>query len=793
MKFSEQWLREWVNPDCTTQELAHRLTMAGLEVDAIEPVAGEFEKVVVGEVLVVEPHPDADKLRVCTVDIGKAEPLQIVCGAANVEEGMKVAAALIGAKLPGGLKIKKSKLRGVESFGMLCSEQELGMADSAEGLLPLASDAQPGQEIRDYLNLNDVSIELGLTPNRGDCLGVAGIARETGVLFDCKVTEPEMGAVAAAINDTFPVAVQAPGDCPRYLGRIIKGIDPQADTPLWMQERLRRSGLRSLGPVVDVTNYVLLELGQPMHAFDLAKLQGGLWVRRAVRNESLTLLDGNKVTLDPETLVIADVRGPQAMAGIMGGEASAVTGSTTDIFLECAYFAPLQIAGRARQYGLHTDSSHRFERGVDPELQARAMERATALLLEIVGGKPGPVSELVSGADLPSRDAIPLRAARINQVLGTTIADDEIARILDQLGMQISSTAEGEWSVVSPSFRFDITIEEDLIEEVGRIHGYDRLPTRHGQGELIMMPRTETRIPLHRLRHRLVDRGYQEAISYSFIDPELQERIGDGTTAVRLANPIASDMAVMRTSLWPGLITALQFNRNRQQERVLLFESGIKYLQQANDIKEEKTIAGIACGSWLPEQWGSETRRIDYYDVKADVEALLTLAAPSSTWEFHATENPVLHPGQSAEIMRNGVVIGQIGALHPALAATLDLPEGVFLFELSLDAIQEAVLPAFSEVSRFPAIRRDLAIVVANTITSQEICDCVRDAAGDWLTKLQLFDVYSGKGIDSGEKSLALGLILQASSRTLTDTDVEGVVENVLTALQQNFDATLRE
>ncbi|MGD9000794.1 MAG: phenylalanine--tRNA ligase subunit beta, partial [Granulosicoccaceae bacterium] len=463
MKFSEQWLREWVNPDCSTQELAHRLTMAGLEVDAIEPVAGEFEKVVVGEVLVVEAHPDADKLRVCTVDTGKAEPLQIVCGAANVAEGMKVPTALIGAKLPGGLKIKKGKLRGVESFGMLCSEQELGMADSAEGLLPLPDDAQPGQDVRDYLGLNDVSIELGLTPNRGDCLGVAGIARETGVLFDCAVSEQDTSAVTPVINDTFPVAVQAHDYCPRYLGRVIRGIDPQATTPMWMQERLRRSGLRSLGPVVDVTNYVLLELGQPMHAFDLAKLQGGLWVRRAVRNESLTLLDGNKVSLDPDTLVIADVKGPQAMAGIMGGAASAVSDSTSDIFLECAYFAPLPIAGRARQYGLHTDSSHRFERGVDPALQQRAIERATALLLGIVGGQAGPVSEEVSIADMPSRPDIRLRSTRINKVLGTGIVNDEIERILGQLGMQVSSTADGEWSVRPPSFRFDINIEEDLI------------------------------------------------------------------------------------------------------------------------------------------------------------------------------------------------------------------------------------------------------------------------------------------------------------------------------------------
>lgn len=793
MKFSEQWLREWINPDCTTQELAHRLTMAGLEVDAIEPVAGQFDKVVVGEVLVVDGHPDADKLRVCTVDIGKAEPLQIVCGAANVAEGMKVPTALIGANLPGGMKIKKGKLRGIESFGMLCSEQELGLAETAEGLLALPGDAIPGQDIRAYLQLDDVSIELGLTPNRGDCLGIAGIAREVAVLFDGAVTSQVESTATATIQDTFPVAVQAIADCPRYLGRVIRNIDPQAATPLWIQERLRRSGLRSLGPVVDVTNYVLLELGQPMHAFDLGKLQGGLWVRRAVRNESLVLLDGNKVTLDQDSLVIADVRGPQALAGIMGGQHSAVSGTTTDIFLECAFFAPLPIAGRARSYGLHTDSSHRFERGVDPEVQRPALERATALLLSIVGGQAGPVQEVVSKADLPARPLIRLRAERINRLLGTAIPADDIAHILGRLGMQLAATGEGEWQVRAPVFRFDISIEEDLVEEVGRIHGYDRLPTRHARAELAMAECSEAHIGVSRLRSRLVDRGYQEVVTYSFVDPADQQRFMPGTQAVRLANPIASDMAVMRTSLWPGLIKALQFNRNRQQERILIFECGIRYLLQDNEIIEKNTIAGVVCGSALPEQWAVQARPFDYFDIKADVEALLSLSAPSEEWTFNPAENPVLHPGQGAEIRRNGDVIGQIGAIHPAILAEIGLQGPVFAFEIDLSALQRANVPHFSPVSRFPAIRRDLAIVVDQSISAVSISNCVREAAGEWLAKLQLFDVYSGKGIDSGEKSLALGLTLQASSRTLTDTDVEGVVGQVLDALKQNFDATLRE
>jgi phenylalanyl-tRNA synthetase beta chain len=794
MKFSEQWLREWVDPKVSTAKLAHRLTMAGLEVDSIDPVAGDFSNVVVGEILEIEQHPDADKLRVCMVDVGKKDLLKIVCGAANAEKGLRAPVALVGAVLPGGLKIKKGKLRGVDSFGMLCSEQELGMAESADGLMVLPADATPGADIRDYLGLDDVSIELGLTPNRGDCLGIAGIAREVGVLFGLDVEGPQIDPMPADHRETFPVEIQSTDDCPHYIGRVIKDINAGVATPLWMQEKLRRSGLRSLGPVVDVTNYVLLELGQPMHAFDLKKLQGGLWVRRAIRNESLVLLGGNKIALDSESLVIADVKGPQALAGIMGGQASAVSDSSKHIFLESAFFAPLPIAGRARRFGLHTASSHRFERGVDPKQQRRAIERATALLLSIVGGKAGPVIEVTDRKTLPDQRVVTLRAARVARVLGTPVENKKIEDILVHLGMQLSSEAEGVWQVRPPSFRFDISIEEDLIEEIGRIYGYDQLPTRHGMGAMMMSARAEACISPRRLRSRLVDRGYQEVINYSFIDPAQQERFDNALAPVKLSNPLASDMAVMRTSLLPGLVASLKYNLNRQQDRLLLFEQGIKYIQQDTDIKEEDTIAGIVYGTVLPEHWDSPARAMDFFDVKADVEALLALALATENWRFEALEaSNVFHPGQSARIFSKNGEIGRIGALHPALCAENGLPEGIFAFELSLEALKTGKLPNFTPVSRHPAIRRDLAIVVKEGVSAQDIDDCIREASGEWLIKLQLFDLYKGKGIDSGEKSLALGLTLQASSRTLMDTEVDGVVEKVLASLNKNFNATLRD
>ncbi|MDY6981136.1 MAG: phenylalanine--tRNA ligase subunit beta, partial [Pseudomonadota bacterium] len=555
MKFSEKWLREWVNPDIDTEALAHQLTMAGLEVDAIEPVAGAFDQVVVGEVIGLEPHPDADKLRVATVNVGADEPLQIVCGAANVREGLKAPTALVGAKLPGDLKIKKSKLRGVPSHGMLCSEKELGLADSAEGLMELPGEAPVGESIRDYLLLDDVSIELGLTPNRGDCLSLAGIAREVGVLNKLSVAGPDIKAFATAVDDRLSVNLDAAGACPQYAGRVLRGIDPGAETPLWLAERLRRSGLRSLGPVVDVTNYVLLELGQPMHAFDLGKLQGGIHVRYAHAGESLTLLDEQTIELDSETLVIADETTPVALAGIMGGADSAVGEGTVDIFLESAWFAPQAIAGKARGYGLHTDSSHRFERGVDPQLQVPALERATALLQAICGGEAGPVVHVQQADQLPVRAPVRLRNARIARVLGADIPADSVEDILARLGMVVepadSDAEELVWEVTPPSFRFDINLEVDLIEELGRIYGYDNLPASRPQINLAMGARPETRLKPADYKRLLVDLGYQEAVTYSFVDPKLQQQLDPQGTALMLANPISAEMAAMRTSLWP--------------------------------------------------------------------------------------------------------------------------------------------------------------------------------------------------------------------------------------------------
>ena len=792
MKFSEQWLREWVDPDVDTQQLAHQLTMAGLEVDAIEPVAAEFEQVVVGEVMALSPHPDADKLRVCQVNVGQTDQLTIVCGAANVAVGVKVPAALVGAKLPGGLKIKKSKLRGVESFGMLCSAKELGMVEQADGLMILPKDAPVGEDIRRYLKLDDVTIELGLTPNRGDCLSLAGIAREVGVLNLAEVSNPVLDVVPVTLDDTFDVKLDAPEACPAYYGRVIRGIDNHLETPLWMQERLRRSGLRSLGPVVDVTNYVLLELGQPMHAFDLAKLEKGIVARYAQAGEKLSLLDEQEISLDADTLVIADHKKAVALAGIMGGLETAVQPETTDIFLECAFFNPLAIAGKARKYGLHTDSSHRFERGVSPELQSQAIERATALLLDIVGGQAGPVINAQSDAHLPTRQPVVLRPHRIEKVLGMSIPGTQVAEILGRLEMDVQQQGE-DWQVIPPAFRFDIELEEDLIEEVGRIVGYDQLPNTRPQGALWMKARPETSLSLRRIRHFLVDQGYQEAITYSFVSPELQSLLAPTDAVVNLSNPISSDMATMRTTLWPGLIQAMQHNLNRQQNRISLFECGLRFIQQDTELNQEMMVAGLRAGDNLPEQWGAKARRVDFFDIKRDVEALLGLSGECSDIRFDVASHPALHPGQSVVIQRNGLSIGYMGALHPQLARTLGINQDVMLFELSLSGVQGTRIPAFQALSKFPAIRRDLALVLDVKTTAQQVKDVVRKIAPASLKNIDLFDVYMGEGIDSGRKSLALGLTLQDLSRTLTDKEVDDVITKVVGTLQAELGATLRD
>ncbi|WP_339485570.1 phenylalanine--tRNA ligase subunit beta [Pseudomonas sp. EL_65y_Pfl2_R95] len=792
MKFSEQWLRSWVNPQVSRDDLVARLSMAGLEVDSVSAAAGEFSGIVVGEVLSTEQHPDADKLRVCQVSNG-AETFQIVCGAPNVRPGLKIPFAMIGAVLPGDFNIKKAKLRGVESNGMLCSAAELQISEENDGLLELPVDAPVGQDIREYLNLNDASIEVDLTPNRGDCLSLAGLAREVGALYAAPVTRPEVAAVSAVNDQVRPVDVLAPNACPRYLGRVLLNVDLSKPTPLWMVERLRRSDIRSIDAVVDITNYVMIELGQPMHAFDLDQINGGICVRMAEEGEKLVLLDGQEVTLRSDTLVIADHQRALAIAGVMGGEHSGVAEGTRDLFLEAAFFDTIAIAGKARSYGLHTDSSHRFERGVDSQLAREAMERATALLLEIVGGEPGPIIEVASQADLPNVAPVILRAERIEQMLGLKMDDAEVVALLSGLGLGVSAEGAGQWQVAVPSHRFDISLEVDLIEELARLYGYNRLPVRYPQARLAPQTKAEAAVELPALRRLLVARGYQEAITYSFIDPKMFELFTPGVEPLMLANPISADMAAMRSSLWPGLIKAVEHNLNRQQARVRLFESGLRFVGQLEGLKQEAMLAGVITGRRLPEGWAHGRDDVDFYDIKADVEALLASAGAADAFSFVPGEHPALHPGQTARIERDGNLVGYMGAIHPELAKKLGLDQSVFMFELVLSEMTQGRMPAFAELSRFPEVRRDFALVVDREVPAAALLDGIREKAGEWLTDLKLFDVYHGKGIDPHRKSLAVGLTWQHPSRTLNDDEVSTTTQNILTSLEQRFNATLRK
>ena len=792
MKFSEQWLRSLVNPPVNRDALVARLSMAGLEVDAVSPVAGEFSGVVVGEVLSTEQHPDADKLRVCQVSDGE-QTVQVVCGAPNVRAGLKIPFARIGAVLPGDFKIKKAKLRGVESFGMLCSASELQISEENDGLLELSADAVVGQCIRECLNLNDASIEVDLTPNRGDCLSLQGLAREVGALYNVPVQLPVITAVAASHAQTVAVELAASQACPRYAGRVITGVDLTRPTPAWMVERLQRSDIRSIDAVVDVTNYVMLELGQPLHAFDLARINGSICVRMAHDNEEITLLDGQDIKLKANTLVIADQQRALAIAGVMGGADSGVeVGKTTDIFLESAFFEPVAIAGKARSYGLHTDASHRFERGVDWQLPAQAIERATELLLSIVCGSAGPTLITEDAQYLPNTAPIVLRAERVKQMFALSLSDSEIETLLTPLGLQLTAQSAGVWSVAVPSHRFDISIEVDLLEEIGRLYGYDRLPVRYPAARLAPQAQSEAQASLPLLRRLLVARGYQEAITYSFIEPELFSAFHPELKALTLANPISAELSVMRASLLPGLLKALQHNLNRQQDRVRLFESGLSFVGQLDDLKQERMLAGVITGARLPELWTHGKESVDFYDIKADVEALLAAAGDRDSFTFVPCQQHAFHPGQCARIERNGQAIGFVGTLHPQLATELDIDQQVLMFEVQLDAISAGRLPAFKELSRFPEVRRDLALVVKAEVPAEQLMAAMRSAAGEFLTQIRLFDVYQGKGVQEGCKSLAVGLTWQHPSRTLTDDEVSAATQAILTVLADNFAATLR-
>ena len=795
MKFSEQWLREWVQPAVSTDELAAQITMAGLEVDGVEAVAGQFSGVVVGQVISREQHPDADKLSVCQVTDG-SETFQVVCGAANVRAGLKIPFAKIGAELPGDFKIKKAKLRGVESFGMLCAEAELGLAETSDGLMELADDAPVGADIRQYLNLDDQIIEVDLTPNRGDCLSIAGLAREVGVLNQAAVQGPAIQPVAVSISDAPAIEVLAPKACPRYLGRIVKGVNVKAPTPLWMVEKLRRSGIRSIDAVVDITNYVLLELGQPMHAFDLSKVEGGIRVRMAEQGEQLTLLDGQEISLNADTLVIADHNKALAMAGIMGGEHSGVSDTTQDLLLEAAFFAQLAVAGRARHYGLHTDSSHRFERGVDYNLARTAMERATGLLLDLCGGAAGPIVEVVSEADLPKVATIHLRKARIAQMLGLELESSVVEDMLTRLGMQLTDTADG-WQVQAPSYRFDMAIEADLIEELARIYGYNRLPVRTPAAATPLRKVPENRLSMQDVRRQLIARGYQEAITYSFVEPSLQKALDPDVEALPLLNPISADMSVMRTNLWAGLVQAADYNLKRQQPRVRLFETGLRFVPSASGLQQIPTLAFVATGSRLPQAWSDADTAVDFFDVKGDLETLLARGGNRDRYRFVAARHPALHPGQSAQIEKAGAdgqwhAVGLIGALHPSVQKQLGIRQPLYLVQVDLNTVREIRVPRFQELSKFPEMRRDLALVVAQEVGVEQVLSGIRNAAGEFLTKLNLFDVYVGKGIDPDRKSLALGLTWQHPSRTLTDEEINDSVSSVLAHLQESLGATLR-
>ncbi len=791
MKFSENWLRELVTIDADRNTLTRALTMAGLEVEDVTVLGADMSGVVVAQIISATQHPDAQRLHVCSVDAGTGTPLQIVCGAPNARPGIKVPLATVGANLPGGVVIKRAMLRGIESLGMLCSARELGVDADAAGLLELPDAAPVGQSLLEYLCLPDASIELSLTPNRADCLSVLGVAYDVAALFAGTVQVTEQAAVAVRGRAQRNVQLQAGSDAPRYLGRVIEAVDMAAHTPLWMAERLRRGGVRPVNPVVDVTNYVMLELGQPMHAFDNDTLHGDVVVRHARSGETLQLLDGNTATLDATYLLVADQDSPLAVAGIMGGFASRVTEHTRNIFLESAHFTPHAIMGRARNLGLHTEASHRFERGVDPQLPQRALERASELLLSITGGNAGPIVVAERVADMLPPAAIALRRVRLARVLGVNVRDAEVLRTFTALGMRVASTDEG-WLVTAPTRRFDIEREEDLIEEVARIFGYDNIPTHSPSGALKLAIEPEGRLTASGVREQFAVRGYHEAVNLAFLGSDAVSRWGFVDGLVPLANPLSADLAVMRPSLLPGLVEALVHNRARQQPRVRLFELG-RVFAAGDPPLETPTLAAVACGSARAEQWGEASRAVDFHDLKGDLDALLAWGGEPQRWSVDSISLPPwLHPGRAARLLHDGVAVGYLGSMHPRLAHALGLGDDIQMLELALEPALMRRVPRAGAVPRFPSVRRDLAFDLPEHVRWSQVEQVVRSTIGAQLAALRLFDRYSGKGVDPDRKSLAMGLILQDASRTLTDDDADRCVREAIAALEQTCQAKLR-
>ncbi|MEO1203224.1 MAG: phenylalanine--tRNA ligase subunit beta [Pseudomonadota bacterium] len=792
MKIAESWLREWVQPDLDTEALGHRLTMLGLELDGLVHEGEGLDGVVVGEVVEVEKHPNADRLRVCKVSTGEGEPLDVVCGAPNVVKGMKSPLATPGVRLPNGVKLRKSKIRGVESNGMLCSAVELGLGEESDGILALSDDAPVGESFSVYLGLPDAVFDLDLTPNRGDCFSVLGVARDVAALTGATMKRSEVSTIAPTTDDVQPVELPEPEGCPIFAGRIIRGIDPTARSPLWLVERLRRAGLREIYPVVDVTNYVMLELGQPLHGYDAAKIQGTIRPRLARAGETLQLLDEKHIELRDDTMVVTDDSGVIGLAGIMGGLSTAVTDATTDVYFEAAFWPQAAMAGRARSYGMHTDASLRFERGVDYEGQARAVERATGLLIEIAGGESGPTVVTRDEAHVPEPRQVSLRRSRLDLLLGTVVDDETVTGILERLELKVSKTAEG-WHVVVPSHRFDIAIEADLIEEVARIHGYDEIPSSPEIAPTLLEPVTETAVSLDSVAATLVSRDYQEVVTYSFVDAGDDEAVGGRPNELILANPISSEMSAMRSSLLTGLLHTASSNAARQQERVRIFELGKSFHGTLAERREVVRVAGLAYGPRRPEQWGAERDGVDFFDIKADVEAILSLASEDDSRTYEAIEHPALQAGQAAAVKRDGREIGVVGKVHPGIAKRFGLRSSAFVFELDAEAALGTTVPEAKSVSRYPAIRRDIDVVVDSGVSAAKLIAAVKDATGALANEVRLFDVYQGPGIEAGRKSIAIGLILQETSRTLTNEEADAAQAAAVQKLEQEFAAALRD